>query len=149
MTGEEILAAQVRARMGELDLKQKDVRQLTGISPTTLSKILRADPSVTTTTLNRLDPALQWDVGTARSWREGRGGVTIPAVPTQSELEQMAEALAPLVAERLRGGSRADTLALKLADLPAPLAVALEALIDQVLITLAPPGGSPSVAEST
>ena len=127
---DELARAVLSRRKVELRLTQEEVRDRSGLSTGTVSKIEHGRP-VSTTSLRRLDLALEWEVGTSESWLRGRAGVvTRPA--EGADLEQMADALAPLVAARLQRGPRQEIVARKLAALPTSVVIAFEALVDQV-----------------
>ena len=86
-------------------MSQEDVREASGLSVTTISKIERGDPDLhfQRATMRRLDLALRWKVGTSEAWYEGRGGIVADlslTVPDGISDETM-QAIIPMVIEAL------------------------------------------------
>jgi transcriptional regulator with XRE-family HTH domain len=124
------LAVAVRQRRAELAISQEHVRATSGLSVTTISKIERGDPdlNVQKATLRRLDLALQWPVGSAESWLEGRGGIVTGPALEAPDLMRWAEELAPLVAHQLRAGREA-AVQLSVEGVPEDVVAALDDLV--------------------
>lgn len=61
-----------RLRRLEQGLSKIELQRISGLSPTTISKIEEADPSVTVTTMRRYSLAVGWDERTLEMLRAGR-----------------------------------------------------------------------------
>lgn len=124
------LASAVRQRRADLRMSQEDVRQASGLSVTTISKIEHGDPDlhVQRATMRRLDLALRWPAGTSESWYEGRGGVV--EAPPMTDVAALVDELAPLVAAQLRGERQQSVISI--AGLPPGVVRALELLVAEV-----------------
>lgn len=137
----EALASAVRERRTALGLSQQDLRDASGLSVTTISKIERGEGAVQPATLRRLDAALAWSPGTAESWLEGRGGL-VPDAPDDdvSEADLVAAILPDVLRaldERRGSGFQVRT---NLARLPAPVREAVETLIASLAAHYDPSG---------
>lgn len=137
----EELARAVRQRRAELRLSQREVRESSGLSVTTISKIERGerDLVVQRATLRRLDLALQWPVGTAESWYDGRAGVLSSDARDSLVTEAGLELLLPVVIEAL--AARSDyglALLSNLARLPLGVRRTIEVLVAELAEALNP-----------
>ena len=126
----DVLARAVLARRNELGLSQQDVREASGLSVTTISKIERGytDVGVQPATLRRLDAALQWQAGTAESWLEGSGGVVVHDGERPAEIPLVAQ-LVPQILAALDARAGVGSVTTNLSRLPAPVRRAVEDLV--------------------
>lgn len=116
-----------RARRAELGLTQDDVRKLSGLSVTTISKIERGEAPIKASSLRRYDLAVKWAPGTAESWEAGRGGTVFV-----SHAGAEADELVARVVQMLKGEQALAGPTISVGDLPEPIVGALRAFVGQL-----------------
>lgn len=103
-----------RLRRLEQGLSKIELQRISGLSPTTISKIEEADPSVTVTTMRRYSLAVGWDERTLEMLRAGRRLPSIDEIGLSDDnLARVAEAIGRI---RPQPGQSVDVSGLSRSD---------------------------------